>query len=89
MNMNFWLEIVTVLFAGLAAFFWFCSAVVRAPYKDIVDKNGWTEASIISDGNDVIETIRKQSYWSAWAALAAVAAAICQAIVLISNTLAE
>ena len=72
--------ILTIAFAILASISWFYSATVRAPHKDKIDKNGWTEAAIISDGNDVIERLRKQSFWSAVAAGLAGLSAIFQAI---------
>ena len=81
-NVKLSFNIATVVFALLAAGFWFYSAKARAPYKDKVDDDGWTSASITSNGNDVIETLKKQSYWSAWVAVAAAIAAFCQAITL-------
>jgi hypothetical protein len=81
-NIKLSFNVATVVFSLLAAGFWFYSAKARAPYKDKSDDDGWTSFSIASNGSDIIETLKKQSYWNAWVAGAAAIAAFCQAIAL-------
>jgi hypothetical protein len=57
---------------------------VRVRYRNNSDKDGWTAASLTDDaGNDIVETLGRQSFWSAWGAVAAAVAALCQAALLV------
>jgi hypothetical protein len=54
------LNLLSAAFSFLAAILWFVSAMVQLKHKDRVGADGWIEASIISDENDVIESSKLQ-----------------------------
>lgn len=74
--------------AFLAAILWFVSATVQAKAAQKVSADGWIEASIESDGHDVIESAKLQQKWSRRGAYAAAAAAATQGIALVASSCA-
>tara|TARA_R110002096_G_scaffold48836_5_gene129210 strand:- start:678 stop:944 length:267 start_codon:yes stop_codon:yes gene_type:complete len=76
-------SIVAAVFAFAAALLWFKSTVVKVPPNEKPNENGIIEASITSDGADVIATARKQNHWNKLGALAASIAALAQGISLL------
>jgi hypothetical protein len=72
-----------VILAFASAGLWFAACFVGARYKPIVDADGGTDAAIISDGQDVIRTAKRQLKWNAWAAAVAGLATICQGVTLL------
>jgi hypothetical protein len=81
--MKLTLNIVAAISGLLAAFLWLKSTLVKVPYQETKDVHGWTEAAIISNGADVLETAREQTRWSKWAACAASVSALCQSVSLV------
>lgn len=77
------LNLLSSAFAFLAAVLWFISATVQVTHKDKVGSDGWIEASITSDGNDIIESGKLQQKWSRRGAYAAAVAALIQGIALV------
>ena len=80
------LNLLAAAFAFLAAVLWLVSATVQVKHKDKVDADGWTEASITSDGNDVIESGKLQQKWSRRGAYTAAVAAALQGVALVVST---
>ena len=73
----------SVITALLAAIFWFISAFAKGGEpSEKPDSSGMTPASILIDGADLKETLKKQSKYSAIAAIFAGIASICQALVI-------
>jgi len=70
-----------ILLAVISAILWFIACFVRVRYVEHVDENGLIEASITSNGNDILRTARVQTGWNAAAATAAGLAALCQAAI--------
>lgn len=67
-----------ILFGLLSAFLWIKSST---SFVKAVEHDNYSSADLIdSDGNDVVETLKKQSYWNKLAAAAAAIAAFLQAI---------
>ncbi len=77
------LSIVAAIFALAAALLWFKSTIVKVQPNETPDENGVIEASIMSEGADVIATARRQNYWNRWGALAASIAALAQGLSLL------
>jgi len=77
------LNLLSAAFAFLAALLWLVSATVQVNHKEKVDAEGWIEASITSDGNDVIESGKLQQKWSRRGAYAAAVAAALQGVALL------
>jgi hypothetical protein len=80
------LNLLSAAFSFLAAFLWFVSATVQVKHKERVDADGWIEASITSNGNDVIESGKLQQKWSRRGAYAAAVAALLQGIALVVSS---
>jgi hypothetical protein len=80
------LNLLSAVFSFLAAFLWFVSAMVQVKHRDRVNADGWIEASITSDGNDVIESGKLQQKWSRRGAYAAAVAALLQGIALMVSS---
>ena len=71
----------TIVFGILSALCWLVSAFIKAKPNRTPDANGWTQASVgDGNGNDVVETLKKQSKWNSWAAIFASITAISQSI---------
>ncbi|WP_339136562.1 MAG: hypothetical protein WGN25_01610 [Candidatus Electrothrix sp. GW3-4] len=77
------LDILSAISAIIAAYLWFKSTLVKVQPSKEVNENGWQEATIMSDGADVIETGRQQNLWNRYAALFASIAALAQGISLL------
>lgn len=73
----------SALFAIVAAFLWYRSAIVQVPHKDKPGPDGWHSAAIVVDSNDFIKTASSQALWSKRAAFAAALAALFQGIALL------
>lgn len=80
------LNLISAAFAFLAAVLWFFSATTQVKHKDKIDYNGFYEAAIESDGNDVIESAKIQQKWSRRGAYAAAVAALFQGIALVISS---
>jgi hypothetical protein len=70
------------VFSGvLSAVFWIISSMVSARPNPNPDASGWISASIQDEsGNDVVQTLAKQSVWNRRAAFFAALAALSQTI---------
>lgn len=77
------LNLLSAGLAFLAAILWLISATAQVKAKDKIGADGWADASINSDGNDVIESAKLQQKWSRRAAYAAAAAATIQGVALL------
>lgn len=63
------LIILTIIFGFLSSICWLISAHRSRKYSEKINNDGFVDASIsISDGNDVIETMKIQAHWNKWAA---------------------
>jgi hypothetical protein len=82
------LNILAAVFAFVAAILWLVSATVQVEHKDKVDAEGWVEASITSDGKDVIASAKLQQKWSRRGAYAAAVAAALQGAALVISACA-
>jgi hypothetical protein len=72
---------ITVFSSLISAVFWAVSSLTYAKPNEVPDANGWSGGSIQdSDGNDVVETLSKQSKWNKRAAFFAAIAALAQTI---------
>jgi hypothetical protein len=80
------LNLLSAGLAFLAAILWLVSATAQVKAKDKVGADGWIEASIVSDGNDVIESAKLQQKWSRRGAYAAAAAAAIQGVALLVSS---
>jgi hypothetical protein len=80
------LNIISAIAAILAAFLWFKSTLVKIPPSENPGEDGLIDASITSEGSDVIATGKRQKLWNRYAALAASAAALAQGISLLIPT---
>jgi hypothetical protein len=79
------LNLASAVSAFIAAALWLVSATVQARPRDRRDSSDWMEASIISDGFDVIESGKLQQKWSRRGAWAAASAALFQAVAAASS----
>jgi len=80
------LSIVSAIAAIVAAALWFWSTTVKVPPSDEPDERGLNEASITSEGADVIATARHQNFWNRYAAFAASVSALAQGASLLIQT---
>ena len=73
-----WLAIISGL---LSAVCWIVSAAVKVKANGLPTHDGWGGGSVQSgDGNDVVQTLVKQSIWNSIAAMFAGVSAITQAL---------
>ncbi len=78
------LHYLSAVFAVVAAFFWFRSAVVKPKTREKVpDESGLYSASISIDGSELSDLLKEQSRRSALAAVFAGLAAIAHAIAIV------
>jgi hypothetical protein len=80
------LNLLSACLAFLAATLWLVSATIQVKAKDRLGADGWIEASIESDGYNVIESAKLQQKWSRRGADAAAAAAAIQGVALIVSS---
>lgn len=80
MNLETYLSVGSAVAAFISAVLWVVAARARVPHDLKPDKDGWFPASISVDGDDFIETVKKQGEWNRWAAYAAAAAAFLQGL---------
>lgn len=81
--MNPLLTLLSVISGVLSAICWIVSSVVKAKANGAPSHDGWGGGSVQdSEGNDVVQTLMKQSRWNAIAAIFAAVAAITQAIAI-------
>lgn len=74
---------LSVLFAFIAAGCWLYSAVVRVkPVEGERDEHGMTPGKIVTEGADLLKSLRAQSLWSAIAASFAGISAIVQGVAI-------
>ena len=74
------LSIGSAVAAFISAVLWVIAARVRVPHDPKPDKAGWFPAAISVDGDDFIETVKKQGELNRWAAYAAAVAAFLQGL---------
>lgn len=86
---NIVLNIGSALSAYAAAMLWYKSATVKIPYKEDSGADGFSQASIIVDGNDFIATAIESNSWSKRAAYVAALAAFLQATAMAAAKIAE
>lgn len=80
------LNIATAATAFVSAGLWVIAATVRVRHDPKPDKDGFLPASISVDGEDFIETVRRQGHWNRIASYAtALAAALQGAAVLLAT----
>ena len=75
-----YLSVGSAVAAFISALLWVIAARARVPHDPKPDKNGWLPASISVDGDDFIETVKKQGELNRWAAYAAAVAAFLQGL---------
>lgn len=80
MNVETGLSVGSAVAAFISAVLWVVAARARVPHDPKPDKDGWFPASISADGDDFIETVKKQGEWNRWAANAAAVAAFLQGL---------
>lgn len=80
MNVETGLSVGSAVAAFISAVLWVIAARARVPHDPKPDKDGWFPASISADGDDFIETVKKQGEWNRWAAYAAAVAAFLQGL---------
>jgi hypothetical protein len=80
MNLETYLSVGSAVAAFISAVLWVVAAQAREPHDPKPDKDGWFPASISVDGDDFIETVKKQGEWNRWAAYAAAVAAFLQGL---------
>lgn len=78
MNLETYLSVGSAVAAFISAVLWVVAARASVPHDPKPDKDGWFPASISVDGDDFIETVKKQGEWNRWAAYAAAFAAALQ-----------
>ena len=78
--MNSLFNALSAGFALVAAVMWLLSATLQSKAQEKIGPHGWTEASLVSDGFDVIESGKVQQKWSRKGAYAAAIAAVFQAL---------
>jgi hypothetical protein len=78
MTIEAYLSIGSAASAFFSAALWVIAARSRVLHEPKPDKDGWFPASISVDGDDFIETVKKQGEWNRWAAYAAALAAALQ-----------
>jgi len=73
--------LLTIAFSLLSAFLWIKSATAKVHANKEPRHDGWGGGSVQdSEGNDVVKTLKRQSFWNTWAAVFAALASICQAL---------
>ena len=83
------LSIGSAVAAFISAVLWVVAARARVTHDPKPDKDGWVPASISVDGDDFIETVKKQGEWNRWAAYAAAVAAALQGTSILIPVLLE
>lgn len=81
------LSVGSAVAAFISAVLWVVAARARVPHGPKPDKDGWVPASISVDGDDFIETVKKQGEWNRWAAYAAAVAAALQGVATLLGAL--
>ena len=72
---------LSVISGVLSAICWIVSSVVKAKANGTPRHDGWGGGSVQDgNGNDVVQTLMKQSRWNSIAAILSAVAAITQAI---------
>ena len=89
MNLETYLSVGSAVAAFISAVLWVVAARARVPHDPKPDKDGWVTASIPVDGDDFIETVKKQGEWNRWAAYAAAVAAALQRTSILIPVLIE
>ncbi len=70
-----------IFFGVCSAILWIISAVVKVKANGAPSHDGWGGGSVQDgDGNDIVQTLKRQSKWNSAAAISASVAAITQAI---------
>jgi hypothetical protein len=73
--------LLTIAFSLLSAFLWIKSATAKVHANNEPSHDSWGGGSVQDgEGNDVVKTLKKQSFWNTWAAVFAALASICQAL---------
>lgn len=71
----------SIICGVLSAIFWFASSIVKVKANGAPSHDGWGGGSVQDEnGNDVVQTLSKQSRWNSVAAMLAAVSAITQAI---------
>jgi hypothetical protein len=79
--MKNYLAFLVVLFGIMSAICWIVSATVKVKAHGAPRHDSWGGGSVQDgEGNDVVQTLKKQSKWNSAAAVFASIAAISQAI---------
>lgn len=74
-------SILSIIFGSLSALCWLLSAVVKVKTNNAPKHDGWGGGIVQdSEGNDVVETLKKQSIWNTRAAIFAALTAALQVI---------
>lgn len=77
--------ILSILFGSISAVCWTISAFSKVNANNAPRHDGWGGGSVQdADGNDVVQTLTKQSKWNKWAAIFAALTAISQVVNSIS-----
>jgi hypothetical protein len=84
-----YLSVGSAVAAFISALLWVIAARARVPHDPKPDKDGWFPASISVDGDDFIETVKKQGELNRWAAYAAAVAAALQGTAILVPVLIE
>ncbi len=72
---------LSIISGVLSAICWIISSVVKTKANGAPSHDGWGGGSVQDgNGNDVVQTLKKQSIWNSIAAMLASVAAITQAI---------
>jgi hypothetical protein len=72
---------LVIIFGVLSAICWIISSLVKVKANGAPTHSGWGGGSVQdSHGNDVVQTLMKQSRWNSIAAIFGAAASISQAI---------
>lgn len=83
------LSVGSAVAAFISAVLWVVAARARVPHDPKPDKKDWDSFSISTDGDDFIETVKKQGEWNRWAAYAAAVAAALQGTSILIPVLLE
>lgn len=83
------LSVGSAVAAFISAVLWVVAARARVPHDPKPDTKDWDSFSISTDGDDFIETVKKQGEWNRWAAYAAAVAAALQGTSILIPVLLE
>jgi hypothetical protein len=74
-----WCDIASVLTGGASATFWVISTMARTKAPAGME-DGMYHGMLISSGNNVVPTLKKQAFWNALAAYFTAATVLCQCL---------